>query len=141
MYKNMELRRATRRARYAINPDPQKNRIKLRRALGKMKASDAVYHKEKRKDLLYRIMINLRVRIYTALKNNQKIGSAVRDLGCSIEELKQHLESKFKFGMTWKNWGVKGWHIDHIKPLVSFNLQDRVQFLEACHFSRSEEHT
>jgi hypothetical protein len=33
-----------------------------------------------------------------------------------------HLESQFKPGMSWKNHGPKGWHIDHIKPLASFDL-------------------
>ena len=52
-----------------------------------------------------RIASNLRSRLSIALKNNQKTGSAVQDLGCSFEELKQHLESKFQPGMTWENYG------------------------------------
>jgi hypothetical protein len=68
------------------------------------------------------------------LKRSQKTGSAVRDLGCTISELKKHLESKFQLGMTWGNRG-KEWHIDHIIPLAQFNLQDRQQFLIACHYT------
>lgn len=30
---------------------------------------------------------------------------------------------------------MNGWHIDHIKPLCSFDLKDKVQFKEACHYS------
>lgn len=37
--------------------------------------------------------------------------------------------------MTWENWNVNGWHIDHIIPLVTFDLTDRKQFLEACHYT------
>jgi hypothetical protein len=38
--------------------------------------------------------------------------------------------------MTWDNWTTDGWHIDHIKPLASsFDLTDRKQFLEACHYT------
>jgi len=73
--------------------------------------------------------------VYKAIKAGQKAGSAVNDLGCSIAELKQHLESKFKDGMTWQNWTIDGWHIDHIKPLARFDLTNREQFLEACHYT------
>ena len=86
-------------------------------------------------DLQYKLSCNLRNRLKEAVKNNQKAGSAVRDLGCSIEELKQHLESKFQTGMSWDNWTLDGWHIDHIKPLASFDLTDRKQLLEACHYT------
>lgn len=56
----------------------------------------------------------LRTRFYQAVKNDAKRGSAVRDLGCSIEEFKQYIESKFCDGMSWENKGMYGWHIDHI---------------------------
>ena len=37
----------------------------------------------------------------------------------SIEELYNHLESQFTEGMSWDNMGE--WHIDHIRPVASFN--------------------
>jgi hypothetical protein len=40
--------------------------------------------------------------------------------GCSVHELCIHLESKFKHGMTWENYGE--WHVDHIRPCASFDL-------------------
>ncbi len=80
-----------------------------------------------------RISNSLRARFRAALKGNYKVGSAVRDLGCSIDELKTRLESKFINGMTWTNYGE--WHIDHIKPLSKFDLTNREQLLEACHYS------
>jgi len=78
---------------------------------------------------------NLRSRLNSALKNNQKVGSAVNDLGCSIEFLKKHLEKQFKEGMNWNNYGLYGWHIDHIKPLDCFDLSDREELLKACHYT------
>jgi hypothetical protein len=99
-------------------------------------AKAKVYKLEKFKtDINFRLKANLRSRLCAAVKNNQKGGSAVRDLGCSIEELKKHLESQFEPGMTWDNWSQDGWHIDHIKPLASFDLSDRAQFLEACRYT------
>jgi len=43
------------------------------------------------------------------------------------------LEKLFKPGMTWDNHGE--WEIDHIRPLTSFDLVDRLQFLEAVHYT------
>jgi len=37
--------------------------------------------------------------------------------------------------ITWENHSRAGWHIDHIKPLISFDLIEREQFLEACHYT------
>ena len=82
-----------------------------------------------RTNLQARLVNNLR----KALHNGQKVGSAVRDLGCSISQLKHHLESRFQPGMSWGNYGQ--WHIDHIKPLDGFDLTNRAQFLRACHFT------
>lgn len=88
-----------------------------------------------------RIRSCLRNRINRAIKYNYKSGSAIRDLGCSIEFLIYYLEQKFYKNpytgenMTWKNRGLYGWHIDHIIPLSSFNLMNRKQFLRACHYT------
>ena len=86
-------------------------------------------------DIEFRISSILRSRLGQAIKHEFKIGSAIKDLGCSIADLKSYLESKFLTGMTWDNYGLDGWHIDHIKPLSAFNLSDRKQILEACHYS------
>jgi len=84
-------------------------------------------------DTIFKFKKALRTRLKGAIKNNQKSGSAVRDLGCSVPELKQWLEQQFKPGMTWENYGSK-WHIDHIIPLSHFDLTDRKQLLKACHW-------
>jgi hypothetical protein len=119
---------------YKINKDKIKLREKIYRSLNKDKKN--LYFKNKKKtDIQYKLSCNLRSRLNTAFNSNYKDGSAVRDLGCTIEKLKQHLESKFQPGMTWDNWTTDGWHIDHIKPLASFDLTDRKQLLEACHYT------
>lgn len=78
----------------------------------------------------------LRIRINKALKNRQKIGSAVRDLGCSIEDFKWWLEFWWEDGMNWNNYGHgrNKWTIDHIKPLSSFDLTNKEQFLKATNY-------
>lgn len=95
-------------------------------------------HKTRLKtDIQYKLAYRLRSRLCGALKKQQKAGSAVRDLGCSTKYLKKYLEIQFVPGMSWDNWGCKenDWSIDHIKPLSSFDLTDREQFLEACHYT------
>jgi hypothetical protein len=94
------------------------------------------YEQRKTKDdIQFKIGKNLRRRLRDVLKIKTKSGSAVKDLGCTVDEFKSYLESKFQPGMTWNNYGYYGWHIDHIKPLSSFDLSDRKQFLEACHYT------
>jgi len=87
------------------------------------------------KDIQFVISNALRNRFRQALKKNHKTGHAVRDLGCSIIEFKSYLESKFQEGMSWNNYGLHGWHIDHVKPLALFDLSDKKQVLEACHYT------
>lgn len=84
-------------------------------------------------DQQYRLALRLRIRLNMAIRNEQKKGSAVSDLGCTIEELRVHLQSKFVDGMTWDNYGK--WHIDHVVPLIKFDLSDREQFLKAVHYT------
>ena len=83
----------------------------------------------------YRLSVAMRNRLNRAIRRGARSGSAVRDLGCSIAELRAYLESKFQPGMTWENWSPTGWHIDHVRPLASFDLTDRAQFLQACHYT------
>lgn len=96
----------------------------------------SIYRKLKREtNIQYKLKGLLRHRVYLAIKNNQKRGSAVRDLGCTIPELKTYLEGQFKEGMTWNNWTYTGWHIDHRVPLSSFDLTKREEFLKAIHYT------
>lgn len=138
---NKEERLEADRIAYAFNPEVKKARAKeyVKNNREKVRASKNAYKKKRRKtDLNYRIKENLRCRLWHALNGKVKAGSSVSDLGCSVDELRAHLESLFTPGMSWANYGhLKGkWEIDHIKPLQSFtNLSDREQLLEACHYT------
>jgi hypothetical protein len=48
--------------------------------------------------------------------------SSAEKLGYTISEFKSHIESQFKDGMTWENHGE--WHIDHIRPVSSFESSE-----------------
>lgn len=86
-----------------------------------------------------RLAKNSRTRLATAMRQNltTKKCSSVKDLGCSILELKVHLEVQWEPGMNWSNWG-KGrgkWNIDHIRPLASFNWNDPEEQKKAVHYT------
>lgn len=56
-------------------------------------------------------------------------------IGCSVQELRKHLEKQFQPGMTWENWSISGWHIDHIRPCASFDLTDPIQQAQCFHYT------
>jgi len=66
--------------------------------------------------------------VRTAFKNKglKKDTKTEALLGCSFENLKNHIESLFSEGMTWDNYGCENgkWVVDHIKPICSFNLMN-----------------
>jgi hypothetical protein len=79
-------------------------------------------------DREYKLRQALRSRLFNAIRGNFKNGSAVRDLGCTIKHLVDHVESQFLPGMTWETWGT-AWHLDHFFPLAAANFDHRVEFL------------
>ena len=84
------------------------------------------------------ISMNLRTRINKALKAqcyHNRTESLTKLLGCSIEELKNHLKSKFESGMNFGNHSFRGWHIDHILPCASFDLSKASERLKCFHYT------
>ena len=85
-------------------------------------------------DIQYKLKHNLRTLIRNTFKNNGYTkNSKTNDiLGCSYEDFKLYLESKFEPWMTWENRGLYngelnyGWDIDHIIPLDSSVTEEDV---------------
>ena len=102
----------------------------------KWKEEHKDYQKDKcREDINFKLSRNIRSRFGRLLEQIDVGRSRIKDLGCSIEELKVYLESKFQDGMTWENYGLYGWHIDHIIPLSSVDLTNPEQLRKACHYT------
>jgi hypothetical protein len=89
-------------------------------------------------DINFKLAGYLRTRIYQALKNNKKQDSTLKLIGCSIKFLKEYLESKFKPGMSWKNYKLKGWHIDHIIPCSKFDLSKKEEQQKCFHYTNMQ---
>lgn len=82
------------------------------------------YNKRKRlTDPNVKLRSNLRSRLYSLLKyaGVRKHKSTFELIGCHVTDVKKYLESQFKIGMTWDNYG-RVWHIDHIIPCYTFDL-------------------
>ena len=84
-------------------------------------------------DINFRTMCILRARLYAALKNSKK-DHTMDLLGCTVEQMVQHIEKQFTSGMTWDNQG-KGddeWQIDHTIPFVAFDTSNRDEQFIVC---------
>ena len=100
------------------------------------KEAISVYFKEKyNTDVNRKISSCLRSRLNKALKGKSKKVKYNEYLGCTTVFLKSHLESKWLSGMSWENHSVHGWHIDHIRPLSSFDLSKKEEQKQACHYT------
>jgi hypothetical protein len=84
-------------------------------------------------DIEYRMLHLIRNRIYYALSGNIKSKSTADLIGCSIDDLKSHLEKQFTDGMGWENYG--DWHVDHIRPCCSFDMTDPEQQRECFNYT------
>lgn len=94
------------------------------------------WHHSKKDDEKYKTIRTLRSRLYWAVRkaDSSKKTSAIHSLGCSIDFLREYLQTRFSKEMTWDNHGIV-WEIDHIKPLASFDLTKKTQQEKACHYT------
>ncbi len=78
-----------------------------------------------------KITHSCRIRLREITKGISFMESTMELCGIDSEGLKKHLESKFSPGMSWENYGRKGWHIDHIIPCARFDVT-KIDELRAC---------
>ena len=97
--------------------------------------------KKRKTNPAYKLTCNLRSRIWKALKGISKSASTMELIGCTIDELRSHLESKFKPWMTWENYGL--WDVDHRVACAKFDLTDSNQQRKCFHWTNLQpmEHT
>ena len=94
--------------------------------------------KRRSSDPLFKLTLNIRSRLKDYLKNKgickNKKSSMFDIVGCSPQELRNHLESLWVEGMSWDNYGFNGWHVDHKTPLSSA-LDDIDEILKLNHYT------
>jgi len=82
----------------------------------KIKIARIKYYLTQKDTLNYKLSHNIRNVVWFSLKGNKQGSHWETIVGYTLQELMDHLESKFTNGMTWDNYGRKGWSIDHIIP-------------------------
>lgn len=111
----------------------------------KIRISNAKYHKNKLlTNNIYKLkhVIGNIIRDSLKRKGYSKNSKSVDILGCTINDFKIYLESKFLDWMTWENYGNpkdgifelnKTWDIDHIIPLNNALNEDDI--IKLNHYS------
>jgi len=148
---NKEKIRKNQNKKYKKFYDENKERLlsekKIKRRTEIYKEKKRIYERtyeknRKKNDLLYNISKKIKSKISKSLKNNgyTKKSKTNEILGCSYEEFKQHLESKFEPWMIWDNYGKYkidtfnyGWDIDHIIPQSSAMTEE--ELLKLNHYT------
>lgn len=135
--RNLELSR--KRCREATLKNYWKNRAAIaeKRNSPEWKIKRALQRKSRRqKDLSFRFTELLRNRLYRAVTKTGETRTASFKilLGCSIPELRAHLEKQFRPGMTWENYGPV-WHVDHRRPCANFDFSDPEQQKVCFHWT------
>ena len=121
----------------------EKNKEKIQKYNKKWRKKNKLLINKKKKeyyyrrivDIDYRILNNLRSRIRIAIKNGKKCSKTIDILGASIEEVRFHIQKQFKEGMSWENYGLYGWHIDHIIPCDKFDLSKTNDQKKCFHYT------
>ena len=112
---------------YGDNKERRKQYMKEYREknIEKIRKTKRDYERNRKaRDPLYKLISNFRTAIYQVLKesNVEKNDHYFDILPYSQEELIQHLENQFTDDLTWDNYGE--WHVDHILPISSFNIEE-----------------
>jgi len=96
----------------------------------------SVYERERKiNDPNFRMIKDIRSAVCKVLRGKLRSGHTIDLLGCSVDDLRKHIERQFQPGMTWENRGRYGWHIDHIIPLSYFDFSDPEQQKRAWHYT------
>jgi hypothetical protein len=122
---------------YYKNKDNIEKKNYVRNKTKRRNKGQAEYIKNRKmKDPVFRITVLIRDRFIKAIRGKSKKGSAVTNLGMSIETLLVYLNLDCidKYGEPYSG-NERKYHIDHIRPLSSFDLTQVSQLKIACNWS------
>jgi len=85
-------------------------------------------------DPVLKLKMRLRCRIRYTVQGKLKVRTN-EYIKFTSEELMSHLEPMWLPGMSWNNYGKKGWEIDHIKPCAAFDMSNPDEIRECWKLS------
>ena len=113
----------------------EKRKHYYRNNKAKVRKCESRYRKKRLKhDVKFKMIMRIRNHLNQYLQDGKRF-SSMKYLGCTLDELKTHLESKFQDGMSWDNYGRDGWHIDHIYPLSKADLTSEDECFRVFHYT------
>lgn len=86
-------------------------------------------------DPIYKLIHNRRTRRNKILKF--KYNPTIEDLGCTTQEWRNYIESKFDSNMNWDNYGSY-WHLDEIIPCYAWNMTNEIEQKACFHYLNSQ---
>lgn len=113
----------------------KRNKIYMQNNKQKINIYRNEYQKNREKtDINYKLKNRMRLRIRLALKGVCKSETTTELIGCSIDNLRIHLEKQWLPNMSWNNYGygIDKWNVDHIIPCAYFNHKIKNERLK-CH--------
>lgn len=133
--KHREANNRKSREKHALNPEIHRTKQKTWR-VNNLDKTAAGRRRWLNKNPEAKIANILRSRLNSVIRGKtKKTVSALKLLGCSLSYLMKHIEKQFKPDMTWENYGLKTWHIDHIDPCSWFDMADPDQQRMCFHYT------
>ena len=92
-----------------------------------------IYRDLAKEDIMYRIVNNLSTRENNSVEINNLNLTHLELIGCGYDQLKEHIQIRFKDGMSFDNYG--DWEMDHIIPVSKFDMNNIEDIKKCFHFS------
>ena len=131
-YQNNKEKQSIKHKKWRVE-NLEKHRNNFKKWKEKNNRKEYFSHRRK-KNLNIKLIDNIRRRVNHYIKFKNK--HTIEYLGIDMECYRKYLESLFEKGMSWSNYGVLGWHIDHIIPLSS--AENEEELIKLFHYSNTQ---
>jgi hypothetical protein len=129
---NKEKIKEYRQEYYKLNNVKIKEKARVWEKNNKVRRNKSVNERikiRKKEDVLFKLKTKLKTDIYISLKRKTRSKKLEQIIGLGFNEYKRYIENQFESWMSWDNWGLHTWHIDHIVPLSFAKTEEEIYLL------------